>query len=116
MKLKKNIKKISNKGGINVLRNIVIFVVGSFVIPKLAFAADGNSQAQIVLYMILTMFAMGVIGIVASIAASAFGDGRIGNIIKNGSFLGCVAIFVGIAGIVMDGVASLIYKALKFVS
>ena len=98
------------------LKNIFIIVSMSLVIPNMCFAAADNGVGKLVLDMVIIMFAIGVIGIVSSIAATAFGDGRIGNVIKNGAFLGCVAVFVAIAGVVMDGTVGMIYKVMKLVS
>lgn len=97
------------------LKNIFIITTVSFILPRICFAADGSIGVT-VLYMVLGMVGIGIVGIVSGLAATAFGDGRIGTVIKNGSYLGCVAVFVAIATMVMDGVVNMIYKVIKLVS
>lgn len=98
------------------LRNIIILVLGSLIVPRFCYASDGAQIANNVLTAVIIMIGIAAVGIIANVVISAFGDGRLGNIIKNTAYLGCVAVFVGVAGIILYELVGFVHTVRAMVS
>jgi hypothetical protein len=80
------------------------WVMAFLLIPSTAHAGglrdliEGASiDAKLYLYGVVAIFAVGIVGKAGGMILSAFGDGRIGRLVTNGSYLAAVGIFLSLA-------------------
>lgn len=74
------------------------------LIPNICHAAglrdlivEASPDAKIYLYGVISIFAVGVVGMAGSMILSAFGNGRVARLVTNGSYLAAVGIFISLA-------------------
>lgn len=56
-----------------------------------------SPDAQIYVYGVIAIFAVGIVGMAGSMILSAFGNGKIARLVTNGSYLAAVGIFLTLA-------------------
>lgn len=74
------------------------------IIPNVCYAAglkdlivEASPDAKVYLYGVISIFAVGIVGMAGSMILSAFGNGRVARLVTNGSYLAAVGIFISLA-------------------
>lgn len=82
----------------------VFLMLCTWITPAVCHAAGlrdlivgASPDAQMYVYGVLAMFAVGIVGKAGGMILSACGDGRTGRLVTNGSYLAAVGIFLSLA-------------------
>jgi hypothetical protein len=62
-----------------------------------ALIVNASPDAQLYLYGVVAIFAVGIVGMAGGMILSAFGNGRVARLVTNGSYLAAVGIFISLA-------------------
>lgn len=92
-----------------------IIVLVLLLVPRACYAAgirdlivNASPDAQIYLYGVVAIFAVGIVGMAGSMILSAFGNGKVARLVSNGSYLAAVGIFISLALMLFKQFCSLV--------
>jgi hypothetical protein len=85
------------------VRKVILSLI-VWLMPAICHAAGlrdlivgASADAQLYVYGVIAIFAVGIVGKAGGMILSACGDGRTGRLVTNGSYLAAVGIFLSLA-------------------
>jgi hypothetical protein len=73
-----------------------------------ALIINASPDAQIYLYGVVAIFAVGIVGMAGSMILGAFGNAKVARLVTNGSYLAAVGIFISLALMLFKQFVSLV--------